>query len=367
MRKGKDNASVIFMGRYNESEILSGPEKTAKRIFGFRSKETESVFIQYFFDGRIFGIRKKLFGRKLQKLDNNSTLYTVGLLRLIPLLISLKPGLIHIITFERFAVLCFVYKIFSKVKIVYNSHGVIAYENQEIKNQPYFYKLKDRVCEKKFLKKSDLVVFPSEFARELAKKYFTITKNTVIVPNGIDEAFHDSFSSRKTSGSPVVRAVVMNINDFSASGIELLKKLLEYEKNAIDLSVIGSKLQLVNSDSVHKIRFYDRMDKNGLADFYKDKDLFFSLNRYETFSIATAEAMAAGLIPVANESAGISSYIKGNDCGLILKEDEIENSVKDLDKLIKNNSLRKEYSLRSSSIFETLNWNSVYLKYRNIY
>ena len=53
---------VIFIGTYNESEILSGPEKVCKRVFEEYSKIDDTIFIQYFQDGRKYSYFKKLFG-----------------------------------------------------------------------------------------------------------------------------------------------------------------------------------------------------------------------------------------------------------------------------------------------------------------
>ena len=88
--------NVVYIGRYNDTEILSGPEKAAKRIFNEHIKHCEGTFIQYFFDGRKYGIIKKLFGKDFKEL-NNSKVYTLGLFRIVPTLIKLKPRIIHFI------------------------------------------------------------------------------------------------------------------------------------------------------------------------------------------------------------------------------------------------------------------------------
>ncbi|MBK6915083.1 MAG: hypothetical protein IPH11_15985 [Ignavibacteriales bacterium] len=49
---------ILFLGRYEQSEILNGPEKVAKRIFTGLQDKTESVFIEYFFDGSKYSIWK---------------------------------------------------------------------------------------------------------------------------------------------------------------------------------------------------------------------------------------------------------------------------------------------------------------------
>ena len=129
MKTGNEKADVVFIGRYIKGEILSGPEKTAKRIFDEHTKQNKSCFIQYFFDGRKYGFVKKLFGKEKETEANNSGVFTLGLISAFTALFRLKPKIIHIITFERFAVIAFLYRFFRKTKIIYNSHGIVAYEN----------------------------------------------------------------------------------------------------------------------------------------------------------------------------------------------------------------------------------------------
>src|SRR5258706_3602365 len=141
MKTQSDSPLVVYTGRYCESEILSGPEKAAKRIFEIHSKSYKTAFVQYFFDGNKYNIIKKLFGKEITVLNQNSVLYTAGLFRFIPLLFKLRPDIVHIINFERFAVLTFYVRILRRFKVIYNEHGVIAYENSEIKKSGYFYSL----------------------------------------------------------------------------------------------------------------------------------------------------------------------------------------------------------------------------------
>ena len=46
---------IVYLGRYNESEILTGPEKVAKRIFhNIIEMIPYSVFNEYYFDNTTF-------------------------------------------------------------------------------------------------------------------------------------------------------------------------------------------------------------------------------------------------------------------------------------------------------------------------
>lgn len=364
MRTGKDKTGIVFFGRHSKAEQLSGPEKCAKRIFDIHSKSNSSVFIQYFFDGRKYGFVKKLFGKQQEQSGSGSEIYTLGLFRIIPLLIKLKPGIIHIITFERFAIISFLYKMFSKVKVVYNSHGIVAHENDKIKSVTGFYKFKDRICEKFFLKHSDKIIFPSERTIDIAEKYFRFNGNkAVILAGGIDEVFGESFNRKKSTSR--LKAVIMDLSEFSFSGMRFLNDLLKTIEVNIDFYIIGNKFNF--SESKLNIFFVNRMDTKALAEFYADKNIFLSLNDYDTFSIAAIEAMAAGLIPVVTSETGMSRYVLNYENGYIVNFGDAGNLKNILEQITNDTALQNKISVSASKIFEILSWKNIYDSYLNVY
>ncbi len=368
MKNERDDLNVVFIGRYNKDEILSGPEKTAKRIFELRSAEIKAYFVQYFFDGREYGIFKKLFGLESEKLNDNAVVYTAGLLRITPLLLKLKPDLIHIITFERFAIIAFIHKFISKVRIIYNEHGITAYENSEIKKNPFLYRTKDKFCEWAALKFSGKIVFFSETSIDMAQRYYKIDESKILImSNGIDEAFHIASGRRSSNATNVLRGVVLINSAYSNSGIDFLEKALLISKANVELSVIGDKIEIDTDVSNVRVQYYNKMKPAALADFYKDKDVFFSLNSYDTFSIASVEAMAAGLIPLATEETGISRFIIQGENGFDVKYGNTEKLGEIIDKLAKDNQLKNKMSLQASKIFDILSWKEVYESYKNLY
>jgi alpha-1,3-mannosyltransferase len=355
LKKEKDK-KILFIGRYNESDIFSGPEKTAKRIYEQASINFNTVFIQYFFDGRKYNYFKKLFGK-----EDKNDIITFGLFRLFFYLFSFKPDIIHIITFERFAAVAFMYKLFSGVKIIYSSHGIVVYEN-EIKNSPSFLKLKDKMCEKLYLKFSSKIIFPSEYYAEKTNEFYKFNKNkTIIIPNGIDEIFHKIYENKKYQEG-LLRIVIETYKIGVNKKIELVFSILENLKDKIELYLINSENVSYNSDKL-KIHSYNKMPLNAFAEFIAGKDVFLSLAEYDTFSISAAEAMAAGLIPIVTKSTGIAEYIDNGSNGFIHNYNNISDILK---KLIDIES-RKSISAQAASVYSLLNWESVYNKYEFVY
>ncbi|MBZ0204514.1 MAG: glycosyltransferase family 4 protein [Ignavibacteria bacterium] len=367
MKTKKENHKVAFAGRFDNNSI-SGPVKAASRIFSEHTKESNASFIQYFFDGGNYGLYKKLFGIEELVLNGN-VIYTAGLFRIYGILKKQKPDIIHILNFERFAVFIFLFRFFNKVKIIYNSHSVIAYEDSELKILPYFYKLKNRFCENRFLKHSDIIVFPSARALDIAEEYYGLKiSNALILPNGIDRIFHDH--TRPECPNKALKLVFIHNSNLNRSGKDYLIKFISNEiiSSEIEIYIISNEeIELPVKNNI-TVCYRSKMSADKLAEFYRDKDIFLSLNEYDTFSISTAEAMAAGLIPIITADTGISRYI---DCGFngftveYCDTKSLKDNIESLSGM--NNQKRKELSANAAKIFESLSWNNVYEMYNNLY
>lgn len=368
MKRGKEKIDVLFLGKFSRGEILSGPEKTAKRIFCEHTKFYKSCFIQYFFDGTKYGFFKKLFGKEKAEYVNGSEILTLGLLRIIIELIKRRPQIIHIITFERFAVLALTSKIFFSSKIIYNAHGIVAFENNELKKTGSFLRLKDRICERLFFKYSDVLIFYSENSIDIAEKYFKIDElKSVILAGGIDEEFFRK-NLNPSTGQGDLRIVFHYFSILKKSSAEFLKETLNKISCPVELYITGTDDSLfsdINSDI--KIIFTEKLNNEQLADFYIDKTIFLSLNKYDTFSVSTAEAMAAGLVPVVTEETGISRYIEDGENGFTVKYGDTDKLAQIINYLSRDSGMINEISSKAQLISEMLSWHDVYDTYRNIY
>ncbi len=360
---------VLFAGRYNDTEILSGPDKVAKRIFREYSLRDKTIFAEYFFDGNRFSYLKKLFGSETVTTVNNSEVKRFGVVSLFFFLFKYKPTVIHVITYERFALVCYLYKFFSNVKVVYNVHGIVSYENDVLKNSGLIYSVKDRICEKIFLKYSDKLIFLSENSMKHAGGICRIDRNKIsLIPNGTDEIFYNTGLDKVCNKSSPLKIVFAGDESRKEKGFDFLIDSLKLIEFQTELFLIGSfsKFKDVNNVNI-KFNITDKMETDKFAGFLRDKDVFISASSYEQFSITAAEAMAAGLVPVVTEETGMSSYIKNHINGFIFGYGDKEAFIEILNLLNSDRSLMQTVSLRSSEIFKELSWKNIFLKYINLY
>jgi len=357
---------ILYLGRYNLSEELTGPEKVAKRIYNESSKTYEASFVEYFFNGAEYGIKKKLFG--YENIDKDKHIYRLGIFEVISFFLRFRPEIIHIMTFERFAVLAFFYKVFSRVKIIYNVHGVAAYENVEHKNVSSALKLKDSFCEKLFMKFSDKLLFLSENQFGIAKKYYQIKKEKVkIINNGIDEEFKRGYLRENNPGVPSL--LFIGDSDRKDKNFDCLYSILENIKIECNLYIIGNFNTSRFETQVGKVNIIpaEKMDTASLVKFLSDKDIFISSSSYDTFSIATAECMSMGLVPVVTDTTGISKLIKDGENGFIVKHDNGTALADKINILLDNKNVRKKMAVEASKIYSLLKWDSIFASYQKIY
>lgn len=358
---------IIFLGRYNPSENLRGPEKVAKRIFeNVSAKNLDSVFIEYFFDGSEYNIYKKFFGIEKYNM-NGEKILRLGLFRLLLHLIKEKPDIIHLVTFETFAFVVFIYKMISKVKIIYTVHAIMLYViNSLRKNLPYLYKLKNNYFEKIVVKYSDKIVFLSEVSLKFAFKYLDIDKHKVkIIPNGIDKIFSEIKHIQNKAENVPLKIVFVGDYFRIEKGFDFaINSLKDIEFN-IELFVISESTDKYDafSNLNLKIKFVEKLDKFKYANFFSDKDIIISSSFCDSFSISIAEAMAVGLLPIVTKETGVSEFINDGVNGFVFNYGDSNRLVEIITRINYERKILYEISCNARKIYEDISWEKVTDKY----
>lgn len=360
---------LIYIGRYNKSDILTGPEKVARRVFDNISKKNKSVFIEYFFDGKKYGLFKKLFGKENIDCINECDILRTGIITLFFTLLKIKPKIIHIITFERFAFVSFIYKLFFRVKIIYSLHGLMVYENKNFRRQNWYYNLKDRISEKIFIKYSDIILLLSKNFKNILDIHYRINENRVhYIRNGADSEFQATGTKRVFNESSILKIVFIADIQRKEKGFWFLKKSLESIDYKIELHIIDRKDNAITfNNNLVSVFCFDKMTIEGLTDFLTDKDLFISASYYEPFSISAVECMVAGLIPVLTKETGATELIEDGVNGFLYDYGDSKKLINILNEILKNNELRENVSKKAKNMYEIISWEKIVSDYLSIY
>ena len=356
---------IVFLGRFNSTENISGPEYVARNVFyQIKKRNKDTSFVEYFFDGRKYSLFQKLFG-STTVCNGELIIFRKGLVPFFFYLIFTQPDIIHCITFERFQFVAVIYRLFSSVKLVYNVHGIVAYENQlhKIKRNA-FYNWKDRIFEKFIYRKADALIFLSKRTIERAKEYFIFDeKKVVLFPNGFDERkIYQKKLNEKNDDN--LKIVFVGEITRPEKGIEFLFDILEKINCFLKLFVIGDyvvKKTIMNKNVI--VEYVLRMKNDDFLIFLRDKNIFISASFYEPFSIAALEAMAAGLVPILTLETGLSEYITNGENGFVHNYGDTEQFVKTIEQLDNNRELLMKVSKSAQELAMQLNWSKIIERY----
>lgn len=362
---------IIYIGRYCKDEILNGPEKVAKRIFNNITAGSKSLFIEYYFDGKKHGIIKKLFGKETVETINGSDVCRMGIFPLFFTLLKLKPGIIHLITFERFAFIVYLYKIFFKTKIIYSLHGIIAHENKYFRKISLYYNLKDKIAEKIFVRYSDILILLSGRFEKLLEENYKINNTKIrYIKNGIDKVFADAGKERKPGENNSLRIVYIADTGRKEKGFSFLKDALETLNIDIEFYIVDKKENadnLIFKNKFIKVFYAEKMMPRELAEYLTDKDVFISASSYEPFSITAVECMAAGVIPVLTKETGASESVEHGKNGFVFDYGDRGKLKNILTELKNDYGLKEKISVKAKNIYNILNWDKITGDYINIY
>ncbi|HKI78397.1 MAG TPA: glycosyltransferase family 4 protein [Ignavibacteriaceae bacterium] len=366
------NKKILFLGKYNESEIIKGPEKVAKRIFDILSSNNSKItFIEYFSEGSKYSYWKKLNGRELKYHNAKSQILKLGIVQLIKELWIIRPDIIHIADFERFQLVAFLFRPFLKYKILYTVHGIAAYEMElTYKNKWAFYELKDKIAEYFYFKLSDKLLFLSKESINKALEYYKFDPSKVqIIANGIDKEFYYAYSQKINRDGSGLKVVFVGDCERSEKGLTFILESLADVNFNIEFFIIGSNYdsKIIEVSSFVNSYVINKMSTTELAAFYENKDIFISASYYDPFSLATVEAMAAGLIPVVTTNTGMSRFIKTGINGFIIKYGEKKELIRTLSKISGDDMLMKSISNEATKIYQELSWENVSEMYLKIY
>lgn len=362
---------LCYIGRYDTAEIFRGPDKVARRIADEMALLGHHVyFYEYFFSGKSYGYMTKLFGYDTIENSAGRSIFRVGVFPFIFAMLRQRFDVIHIITFERFAILALCLKPFFRALIVYSTHGIVRHQHAYLRSHvKRSLKIKDYISEFLFYKFSDLLFFLSDQSVSIASKYYRIPKEkVVIIANGIDGIFHET-EKRKKRRQDDVALVFVGDPKRPEKGFDFFLQGLERGARRTEVFVICENIPLVpvstmNDLNIHYVR---KMQTQKYAEFLADKDIYVSASSYDPFSIAAVEAMSAGLVPIVTRETGMSRYVENGVNGFVIGFGDIQQFKKVLDLLIANGRLRKKLSSNARSAVSMLSWRSIAEEYLRWY
>jgi len=211
--------------------------------------------------------------------------------------------------------------------------------------------------------RAELVLTVSEFLRDQIVKWFgTPPQRVVVVGNGAEpEYFAVADQPRGISGRPSHRPYVVCLSGLNvldgAPYILQVARILEKVDPSITILVVGHQNEpeyLEQAKDLKNIEFTGYVEKLALAKLMHDSVALLFLNRYETFGVAVAEAMAAGTPVIGTRFTAVPEVV--GDAGLLMdvtKPAEIAQQVVDF---ARSESLRAVYIAKGYQRAKLFTW-----------
>lgn len=231
--------------------------------------------------------------------------------------------------------------------------------------------LEGYLLQKIALKKSQKVLFCSDWAGNFAKNFYNLSKDKVeFVKLGANMIVPESISKKDFSKKIVFLFSGLQWEKKGGNIVLETIKLLKIRGFDVLLNCIGGEPPVEND----YIKYFGFLDKNIADDvellkkLHVESHFLFVPSRADCYGIVFSEASAYGLINIATDTGGISSVVKEGQNGFLFP---LEYSAKDfanfLEKIIVDIPTLENLSTKSRKRYdEVLSWKHFSYKFREI-
>jgi glycogen synthase len=197
-----------------------------------------------------------------------------------------------------------------------------------------------------------------------------------VIPNGVDlQLFHPAEPRPAVEQARPLRCLaVARLVERKGLG-DLIRSFALQERGRFELEIVGGGpdkqllLDLVaRLGLTDQVRFLGVLDRQAVAERYRQADLFTLPSTAEAFGNVFAEALASGLPIVGSNIGGIPDLVEHGVNGLLVPPGHVEALAGAIRYLGSDNELRLDMARRNRAKAEaTLEWSQVTKRYLSIY
>ena len=253
------------------------------------------------------------------------------------------------------------------------SQNLLPFNKYEVRRFDILYRLKFKalgMLQKKTFKKSDGVIFLSDFAKNIISKRVKINKR-IVIPHG-KEFFNFEFKFKTSK-----KIKFLYVSDFWPYKnhlflIDLLIKFSDYSDFEIDLignCPLNYKVQIENkienkNNIRQKIKIHGSLPHSKIPEFYKNADVVIFPSSCENLPIAVIEAMSFGKPIITLDQGPMNEMIYSNN--LYLDIDDLSYSVRVLRQFCHLDNLKK-CSLKNLERSKKYDWDKNAIETNNFF
>jgi UDP-glucose:(heptosyl)LPS alpha-1,3-glucosyltransferase len=207
---------------------------------------------------------------------------------------------------------------------------------------------------------------------EIEREYGIDPRKVVVIHHGVDaEAFHPGHrarwraSVRDRLGVERDQFVVLFVGgDYRRKGLQPLLEAARRVSTAVKVLAVGVKpdaalTQFIRQNGLSSVVTFLGHTTDA-ASVYAAADCFALATRYDTFSLATLEAMASGLPVIVSRAAGVSEILTPGCDSLVLEDpDDVQVLAEHLGRMARDEKLRTSLGVEARKTAERHSWDGV--------
>lgn len=270
------------------------------------------------------------------------------------------------------------------------SAGYIALEAKKRWGTPYIvavrgtdinvffkYRFFLRKLGRKIIEEAESVIFISHAHKdEVLKRYIhpekkvTIEQKTHVIPNGIDEFWHQNKGENNVGKDKKFLSLIYYGDIDRNKNIEttikaidiLIKRGYEIEFHVIGKIKDKKYEKLINAKEF--VQYHDFVPKEELVYYVRNAHIFIMPSKSETFGLAYVEAMSQGVPVIYSKGQGFDKQFDEGQVGYHVKTNSSKEIACAIEKIIENYSYISGNCLKYSEHFR---WDKIVLEYQSIY
>lgn len=249
------------------------------------------------------------------------------------------PDIVHVNFALRAGLIALILKYLKGIPYIITEHWGGFTEDNLDKNCNIY----DKLLIKVIFKNAEAITAVSQYLFNSLKKLGLIKNKQFITPNIVDNPqniFMRKKSNARIKGLTI--SVIDNMEKNLSGVIKALKKVV-YKYNNVELHIIGDgKDRKILETLAHNlgllgknIFFHGYVPNNELSKYFAKAHFFILNSNYETFSVATAEAIAHGVPVVVTKCGGPEDFVS-EDVGIFVERQNEESLSKGIEYMVKN-------------------------------
>ena len=259
-----------------------------------------------------------------------------------------------------------VYLISKIKKVPYIAHYHLDVESSG--KWGFFLPLYKNIILKRVLKSASMIAVLTERYRTLISKKYNISRNVVIIPNGVSNRFFNlaktKHESKKTNLLFVGRLNVQK-------NVGCLVEAVSLVKHPVILNIVGDgelKFEirdLINNYKLNNVILHGNKFGEELIRMYQKAEIFLLASKSEGLPLVVLEAMAAGIPIIASDVIGNHEMV--NEVGILVNPPTAANFAKEIDTLIDNQKLNRQLASKGKRKAKNYQWDKIVKKFEAVY